>query len=169
MCNSTTVDSGLYWMTLRVIHKEGTAYIGAVKVKPYLTSLCINNYWCINGNPVLQNCASGLVWNQGGQRCDWPTADSCPTSTTTTTTTTTTQAPTTTTTTTVAPTITTTSTVAPATKPADTPMNIRCSVSTYYAHPDCNKVMKINQINCLNWLKICIWFRSITGACPREL
>ena len=64
---------------------------------------------------------------------------------------------------------TTTTTVAPAAKPADTPLNIRCSVSTYYPHPDCNKVMKINQINCLNWLKICIWFRSITGACPREL
>jgi Chitin binding Peritrophin-A domain len=75
-------------------------------------------YWCINGNPVLQNCASGLVWNQGGQRCDWPTADSCPTSTTT---------------------------VVPATKPADTPMNIRCSVTTYYAHPDCNKVMKFTK------------------------
>jgi len=60
------------------------------------------NYWCIDGYPVLQNCASGLAWHQDGQRCDWPTTDSCPTSTTTTTTlepaatTTTTAAPTTT-------------------------------------------------------------------------
>nr|WOK42677.1 endochitinase [Diaphanosoma celebensis] len=114
---------------------------------------CKQYYWCISGSPVLQNCASGLVWNQGALRCDWPTADSCQVvNPTTTTTTTTTKAPITTTTSTAAPATTTTPTPGPTTISSNNPTH--CAVATYYPHPDCNKYY---------W---CLPQGTVTETCP---
>ncbi len=27
---------------------------------------------CRGGNPIVQSCPSGLVWNRNGHYCDWP-------------------------------------------------------------------------------------------------
>jgi chitinase len=33
---------------------------------------CSKYYWCINGEPKLQSCASGTIWDWATNTCNWP-------------------------------------------------------------------------------------------------